>query len=346
MNMHASRHLSPACAVALLVLLCAACASPPVKKEVVKQEPPGLKILNILRTGRTTGLVASSATSVVLFSRTGDDYEIDSLPGLQKTGGGRLEGVRAVAFGDTPALTSIRDGGLCSLTETASGKTSGIIAASGAGRLQAAAISGSAQAGCYVSADGELFLLDFTSGNRRKLEGTFHGVKTLAIADTPPAILVGMKTGGVRRIDLASGDIRQLPASGPLTSAAFSRDRLAIGTLYWEFSLFANNSDKPLANRQIDYNPVQSLAFARLGGTDYLAVGSGQIGGGRVRLYRTPACINAEFELKPDCGEISHLKMIGRNLLAVSRDGLVALWQDKAEAARATNVLTNEKARR
>jgi len=345
MNMQAKRRTAPAPAAALLILLFVACSGP-VKKEVVKQEPPGLKILNILRTGKATGLVASSATAVVLFSRGGDDFDVYSLPGLQRTGNGRLEGVRAVAFGDNTALAAIRDGGLCSLTEPATGKTSGIIAASGAGRLQAAAISGSAQAGCYVSADGELFLLDFPSGTRRKLDGSYTGVKTLAIADKPPAILVGLKTGGVRRIDLASGAVRHLPASGPLTSAAFGRDRLAIGTLYWEFTLFANGTDKPLANRQIDYNPVQSLAFARLGGTDYLAVGSGQIGGGRVRLYRTPACTNAEFELKPDCGEISHLKMIGQNLLAVSRDGLVALWQDKAEAARATNVLTNEKARR
>jgi hypothetical protein len=109
-------------------------------------------------------------------------------------------------------------------------------------------------------------------------------------------------------------------------SAAWDSKYTACGSLFWEFRVWPKNAPEKAVVRSIEHTPVAALAFGRAGERSFLFVGSGRVGGGRIRGYELPECKKELVVLAPECNEIIYLSVHQTSLLAVSVDGMVGIW--------------------
>jgi len=314
-------------ATTLLSCILQACGSTPPVIPQKKAEPFALTPVNFLRTGLIPGLVASSSRALVITSARDDTWTAWDLPSLARRANGRLPAVRALAIHpDGGSFFALSDGGLVTLVSLADGRQSPVIAANlPAGRLPAAAISRDAAFAVARPPWGAARLYDLASAKSAPLDLPGSDVRFVSIAPDG-TLLTGSRGSGSVIQRSPSGALGTIPLSGSPISAAWHRDYAACGSLFWEFRVWPRtNPDKAIV-RTIDHTPVSALTFGQIENRIFFFAGSGRVGGGRIRVWELPDCRSELATLTPDCGEIIHLSVFGTTLVAVSGDGMAALW--------------------
>jgi len=315
----------PALTIVLVSLLAGCTSTPPVIPHK-PAEPFSLVPVNFLRTGISAGLVASSSRILVIASSRDDSWTAYDLPSLARRTGGRLPALRALAIHpDGGSFLALSDGGLVTLVSLADGQQAPVIAANlPAGRLPATAISSDAAFAVARPPWGQSRLYDLASAKATPLDLPGSEVRFVSIAPDG-TLLTGSRGSGSVIQRSPSGALSAIPLSGSPVSAAWHRDYVACGSLFWEFRVWPRTEPGKAIVRTIDHTPVSALAFGQIENRIFLFAGSGRVGGGRIRAYGIPQC-NELAALSPDCGEIIHLSVFGTTLVAVSGDGMAALW--------------------
>jgi len=310
-----------------MVCILNGCSSTPPVIPQMKPRPFTFNPINFLRTGLSIDLAASSSRVLVLATTRDGSWTAYDLPSFTRRSNGRLPALRALAIHpDGGSFFALSDGGLVTLVSLADGRQSPVIAANlPAGRLPAAAISRDAAFAVARPPWGAARLYDLASAKSAPLDLPGSDVRFVSIAPDG-TLLTGSRGSGSVIQRSPSGALGTIPLSGSPISAAWHRDYAACGSLFWEFRVWPRtNPDKAIV-RTIDHTPVSALTFGQIENRIFFFAGSGRVGGGRIRVWELPDCRSELATLTPDCGEIIHLSVFGTTLVAVSGDGMAALW--------------------
>ena len=118
---------------------------------------------------------------------------------------------------------------------------------------------------------------------------------------------------------------KTVSTEGPVISFAFSPDDniCAVGTLFWKLYFIKVSNMKLSTPKNLDYNPVKSLAFSP--GGKLVFAGIGKVSKGQIRIYSIKnRSILSKFYTKSR--EIIFLGFSGKMLVSVSADGKIAIY--------------------
>lgn len=321
-------HCSLLASACLVLGLLTGCSSAPPAKPVKQASPFSLVPVNLLRTGKAVRLAASSSHTLVLASDKGDDWTAYELPSLVRKSSGHLATIRALAIHPAEeGFLTLSDGGKITLVSLADGREAPLVQPGlPTGRLRAAAIASDTSRAIACPPWGAARLFDLENARHTPLHLPGPAVRFISIAPDG-SIVTGAGQSGSARFYPAEGQPTTIPLSGALTSAAWRRDYVACGSLFWEVRIWPRAQEAKAIVRTIDHTPVSALAFGEIENRVFIFAGGGRVAGGRILAWELPECQRELVNLAPQCEEIIYLGVHGTTLVAVSKDGMAGLWK-------------------